>query len=180
MPFNFVNYDWFLSLPIYSSRGYSFRLKMNQRIHSGFIKFGEELNYCIPSGNFGSMYSALTAKRLGIPFGKLRVATNENRVLADVFETGTYSTKDRSLVKTKSCAMDILTSSNFERLVSDLFGGKRTDELYRNLRERGIFQLTEDELVRLRSIGVSAHEITEDIATKCQAEQGLKSLVHII
>ncbi len=161
-----------LSLRIkYSSLLYcSSGLKEAPTENLGFINFGDELNYCIPSGNFGSMYSALTAKRLGIPFGKLRVATNENRVLADVFETGTYSTKDRSLVKTKSCAMDILTSSNFERLVSDLFGGKRTDELYRNLREQGIFHLTGDELARLKSIGLSAHEITEDIATKCQAE----------
>ena len=107
------------------------------------------------------MYSAICAKKLGVPFGNLLVATNENRVLADVFQTGKYTTKDRTLVKTKSCAMNILTSSNFERLLSDLFGSDRTLELYNNFISSQEFQLTKTELGILQSIGVTAMEIKE-------------------
>ena len=115
------------------------------------------------------MYAAICAKKLGLPFGKLLAAVNENRILADVFESGKYSTKNRKLVKTKSPAMDIVTSSNFERLLSDLFGSDRTGELYRALVASGEFTLSNQELALLQSIGVTAHEIMENEATECQS-----------
>ena len=117
-----------------------------ESVKSGFINFGEEIEYCIPSGNFGSMFAAYLARELGVPFGKLHLATNENRVLVDVFNSGSYTTKSRQLIKTKSCAMDILTASNFERIISHLFGAKRTEELYQQFNTDGCYQLDEVEL----------------------------------
>ena len=81
-----------------------------ESVKQGFCdEFGKPINYCIPTGNFGSMFSAYAAKKSSIPFNELIFATNENRVLVDVLETGKYSTTGRILKKTKSCAMDILT-----------------------------------------------------------------------
>ena len=95
---------------------------------------------------------------MGIPFDKLIVATNENKVLAEVFESGVYTRKNLKLVKTKSNAMDILTASNFERLVSNLFGPKRAAELYQTLENEDQFILTEAELKLLRSQNVSVRD----------------------
>jgi len=145
-----------------------------QAVHAGHVEFGEEIEYCIPSGNFGSMFAAYLARDLGVPLSKLHLATNENRVLVDVFATGEYTTKERQLIKTSSCAMDILTASNFERIISHLFGPERTAELYRQFAADGAYQLDHAELARLNSIdlsascvdGATAAKVAVDIATK--------------
>ena len=80
-----------------------------ESVKQGFAEFGEPVDYCIPTGNFGSMFSAYSARKSKVPFADLILATNENRVLVDVLETGEYSVQNRKLNKTKSCAMDILT-----------------------------------------------------------------------
>ena len=92
-----------------------------ESVKQGFCEFGEKVDYCIPTGNFGSIFSAYWARQASVPFNELILATNENRVLVDVFETGEYSVNDRVLTKTKSCAMDILTASNFEAGFEILF-----------------------------------------------------------
>ena len=85
-------------------------------LDSGKIKLGEEVNFSVPTGNFGDILAGYLAKLLGLPVGKLICASNANNVLTDFIRTGTYD-KRRPLLKTTSPSMDILVSSNLERLL---------------------------------------------------------------
>ena len=80
------------------------------------ITEGEELNVTVPTGNFGNILAAYYAKQMGVPIGKLICASNENKVLFDFFETGVYD-RNREFILTSSPSMDILISSNLERLI---------------------------------------------------------------
>ena len=88
-------------------------------IESGTIKNGEEMNVVVPTGNFGNILAAYYAKRMGIPTGKLICASNANNVLTDFLKTGVYD-RNRSFFTTTSPSMDILISSNLERLLFHL------------------------------------------------------------
>ena len=85
-------------------------------VREGRIAVGERVDYVVPTGNFGDILAGWMAKRLGLPVGKLVCASNANRVLTDFFETGTYDRR-RRLLRTDSPSMDILVSSNLERLL---------------------------------------------------------------
>ena len=87
----------------------------------GQIKMGDEVNFCVPTGNFGDILAGYLAKRMGLPVGKLVCASNANNVLTDFIRTGTYDRR-RPLYKTQSPSMDILVSSNLERLLFLLSG----------------------------------------------------------
>ena len=90
-------------------------------LDAGKIQIGEEVNYSVPTGNFGDILAGYMAKLLGLPVGKLICASNANNVLTDFIRTGTYD-KRRPLLKTTSPSMDILVSSNLERLLYLLSG----------------------------------------------------------
>ena len=90
-------------------------------LDSGKIRLGDEVNFSVPTGNFGDILAGYLAKRLGLPVGKLICASNANNVLTDFIRTGTYD-KRRPLLKTTSPSMDILVSSNLERLLYLLSG----------------------------------------------------------
>lgn len=92
----------------------------------GRIQWGDKLDFCVPTGNFGNILAAYYAKRMGLPVGKLICASNDNNVLTDFIRTGTYSTH-RQFKKTISPSMDILVSSNLERLLFELCG--RRDDI---------------------------------------------------
>ncbi len=85
-------------------------------VKTGAIKVGDPLNFTVPTGNFGNILAAYYAKQMGLPVGKLICASNENKVLYDFFKTGTYD-KNREFILTSSPSMDILISSNLERLI---------------------------------------------------------------
>ena len=85
-------------------------------VRSGAIKAGESLNFVVPTGNFGNILAAYYAKQMGLPVGRLICASNENKVLYDFFKTGCYD-KNRDFILTSSPSMDILISSNLERLI---------------------------------------------------------------
>ena len=87
----------------------------------GVIKMGDEVNFSVPTGNFGDILAGFLAKKLGLPVGKLICASNANNVLTDFIRTGTYDRR-RPLHKTQSPSMDILVSSNLERLLFLLSG----------------------------------------------------------
>lgn len=87
----------------------------------GKINKGEAINVVVPTGNFGNILAAYYAKQMGIPIGKLICASNENKVLYDFFETGEYD-KNREFMLTSSPSMDILISSNLERLIYKIAG----------------------------------------------------------
>ena len=113
-------------------------------IHDGKIKDGQEINVVVPTGNFGNILAAYYAKQMGLPIHKLICASNENRVLYDFFRTGTYNRK-RDFILTTSPSMDILISSNLERLIYRLTGedAEKCAELMKSLSEGGEYTITE-------------------------------------
>lgn len=86
-------------------------------VKSGRIQMGEEMDLCVPTGNFGNILGGVFAKKMGLPVGKLVVACNENNILYDFLTTGKFDARGRSLVKTPSPSIDILLPSNLERFL---------------------------------------------------------------
>lgn len=109
------------------------------------IKAGDEVNVTVPTGNFGNILAAYYAKKMGLPIDKLICASNENKVLYDFFRTGTYD-RNREFVLTSSPSMDILISSNLERLIYHIAGNnaEKNRDLMRALTEGGVYTITED------------------------------------
>lgn len=110
----------------------------------GAVKEGEPVNFVVPTGNFGNILAAYYAKNMGIPVGKLICASNENKVLFDFFKTGTYD-KNREFILTSSPSMDILVSSNLERLVFKIAGedAKATADMMDALSNNGKYVITD-------------------------------------
>ena len=114
-------------------------------VRQGKIKDGQEINVVVPTGNFGNILAAYYAKQMGLPVHKLICASNDNKVLYDFFRTGTYDRK-RDFILTTSPSMDILISSNLERLIYRIAGGdaKKCAELMQSLTAGGEYTITED------------------------------------
>ena len=114
-------------------------------VRQGKIKDGQEINVVVPTGNFGNILAAYYAKQMGLPVHKLICASNDNKVLYDFFCTGTYDRK-RDFILTTSPSMDILISSNLERLIYRIAGGdaKKCAELMQSLTAGGEYTITED------------------------------------
>lgn len=110
----------------------------------GVIKEGEPMDVTVPTGNFGNILACYYAKQMGLPVGKLICASNENKVLYDFFDTGVYD-KNRDFILTKSPSMDILISSNLERLIYHIAGDddKKTAELMEMLQSGGRYEITD-------------------------------------
>ena len=92
-----------------------------QLLKAGKITFGDEVDFCVPTGNFGDILAGYYAKQMSLPVGKLVCASNKNNVLTDFLTTGTYDAR-RTFYKTTSPSMDILISSNLERLLCHVSG----------------------------------------------------------
>ena len=107
------------------------------------IAQGEEINVTVPTGNFGNILAAYYAKQMGVPIAKLICASNENKVLFDFFQTGVYN-KNREFILTSSPSMDILISSNLERLIYTIAGqdAEKNVDLMAQLREKGSYEIT--------------------------------------
>ena len=103
----------------------------------------EQVDFAVPSGNFGNIYAGYVARRMGLPIRRLILATNENSVLDEFFRTGRYRVR-RKVHETSSPSMDISKASNFERYVFDLVGreGARVKDLWRRLDQDGEFDLS--------------------------------------
>ncbi len=112
-------------------------------INNGDIKLGDEVNICVPTGNFGNIFAAYIAKRMGLPFHRLICASNANNVLTDFMATGTYD-RTREFHKTMSPSMDILISSNLERLLYTVAGAEVTKDLMDQLAENGKYTVPAD------------------------------------
>ena len=114
-------------------------------IADGTLKAGEEMNVVVPTGNFGNILAAFYAKNMGLPIGKLLCASNENKVLYDFFQTGVYD-RNRDFVLTTSPSMDILISSNLERLIYRIAGNdsEKNAKLMAELAKNGSYTITEE------------------------------------
>ena len=115
-----------------------------QLVKTGQIVAGDKINFTVPTGNFGNILAAYYAKKIGLPVGKLICASNENNVLTDFFKTHIYD-KKRSFKVTSSPSMDILVSSNLERLIFHLLGNsaEKTADLMKSLNQHGQYELTD-------------------------------------
>ena len=115
-----------------------------QLVKAGHIQNGDKVNFTVPTGNFGNILAAYYARQIGVPVGKLICASNENNVLTDFFATGTYD-KKRDFKVTTSPSMDILVSSNLERLIFHLLGNDatKTKELMDALVTKGEYTLAD-------------------------------------
>mgnify|MGYP002547206966 FL=1 len=117
----------------------------------GVVKEGEAVNFVVPTGNFGNILAAYYAKNMGVPVGKLICASNENKVLFDFFETGVYD-RNRDFILTTSPSMDILISSNLERLIFKIAGedAAATAAMMDALSSTGKYSLTDDMKAQLK------------------------------
>jgi threonine synthase len=113
-------------------------------LKSGELKAGEPMNVVVPTGNFGNILAAYYAKNMGLPIGKLICASNENKVLFDFFQSGTYD-RNREFMLTSSPSMDILISSNLERLIYRIAGDDAAVNaaLMKELSEKGSYTITD-------------------------------------
>lgn len=118
-------------------------------VKSGAIQLGELIDVCVPTGNFGNIFAAYLAKRMGLPIDRLICASNKNNVLTDFLSTGVYD-RNRAFHTTISPSMDILISSNLERLLYLFFGHERTASCMRSLAETGRYELTPAELAAVQ------------------------------
>lgn len=105
---------------------------------------GEKINVVVPTGNFGNILAAYYAKNMGLPIDKLICASNDNKVLYDFFSTGEYN-RNREFILTSSPSMDILISSNLERLIFKIAGNdaNKNDELMKSLSSNGIYEIND-------------------------------------
>lgn len=112
---------------------------------NGEIAEGESINVVVPTGNFGNILAAYYAKNMGLPINKLICASNENKVLYDFFRTGEYD-KNREFILTSSPSMDILISSNLERLIYHIAGddAEKNAELMKALTSEGKYTITDE------------------------------------
>lgn len=143
---NSINWGRLLPQIVYYFSAYK------QMIDARAISQGEPINVAVPTGNFGNILAAFYAKQMGLPIKKLICASNKNDVLVDFFNKHTYNAK-RKFYKTISPSMDILVSSNLERLLFEATGrdDKRTLELMNQLSSEGKYSITEKEAELLSS-----------------------------
>lgn len=124
-----------------------------QLVRRGAVALGAPIEFCVPTGNFGDVLAGYYAKRLGLPVRRLIVASNSNKVLTDFIESGTYDRR-RDFMKTISPSMDILVSSNLERLLYYLSDGDSSyiASLMADLAEKGSYTVRPDILEKIQSL----------------------------
>ena len=140
----------------------------------GAVTEGEAVNFCVPTGNFGNILSAFYAKEMGLPIGRLLCASNSNNVLTDFIATGKYD-RNRPFYNTVSPSMDILISSNLERLLYLLSGGddKLVAGYMKELSDTGCYQVSEEMRKKIQSVfvgGFSSEAETEATIGKMMDE----------
>ena len=122
-----------------------------QMVKADEVKAGGYINVAVPTGNFGNILAAYYAKKMGLPIENLICASNENRVLVDFFQTGVYDRR-REFILTSSPSMDILISSNLERLIYEVCGehAQMTADLMEMLSKDGCYKINEEMRDHLR------------------------------
>ncbi|KAL4630950.1 threonine synthase-like 1 [Arapaima gigas] len=143
---NSINWARLLPQVVYHASAYL------DLVRDGVIGFGDPIDVCIPTGNFGNAMSAVYAKQMGVPIRKFICASNHNCAVADFIATGRYDLQGRVLTPSISPAIDILKSSNLERFVFHASGGNGhlVKDLFSRLDERGSFVLPQDVFCRIQ------------------------------
>ena len=128
------------------------------------ISLGEEINFAVPTGNFGDILAGYYAKAMGLPINKLICASNENNVLYDFFNTGIYDAR-RNLKVTSSPSMDILVSSNLERLLYEVSGRDSivVNSLMEELAQKGFYKITDEMRKELKDF-YSGYSVEEEVS----------------
>lgn len=155
---NSINWGRLVPQVVYYFSAYADMLKSKK------IALGDKVNFVVPTGNFGDILAGYYAKKMGLPVNKLICASNKNKVLTEFFETGVYNA-NREFYKTQSPSMDILISSNLERLLFDLSGrdDKFVASLMQQLKDKGEYKITDEmfkELTNIFAAGYADEEKT--------------------
>ena len=138
-------------------------------LKAGKIAFGDAVDFCVPTGNFGDILAGYYAKRMGLPVGKLVCASNENNVLTDFLTTGTYTAK-REFFKTTSPSMDILVSSNLERLLYHVTGSDaEVAGLMKSLAENGSYTVRPETLAAIQETFACGWSSEKEVAGEIRA-----------
>jgi len=141
-------------------------------VRQGAITLGERVYLNVPSGNFGNALGGYYAYKMGLPVAQIHIASNQNNILTHFIRTGEYDLRGKSVIPTTSPAMDILKSSNIERILFDLFGADRTKELMLQLDSQKFYALTADELAQIQSI--FAADFSTDVEVKDYIKQAFE------
>lgn len=142
---NSVNFGRIIFQIIYHIHSYL------ELVRQGGIEIGEKVYLNVPSGNFGNALGGYYAARMCVPVEKIIISSNENNVLTRFIKTGKYDLRESSVIGTTSPAMDILKSSNIERILFDMFGYVRTRELMEELESKNFYELNAQELEKLQA-----------------------------
>jgi len=156
---NSVNFGRIIFQTIYHIHSYL------ELVRQKAITLGESVYLNVPSGNFGNALGGYYAMKMGLPVEKILIASNNNNILTQLIKTGAYDLRNKSVIATTSPAMDILKSSNIERILFDLFGKERTKELMQQLDDENYYQLTDNELKAIQNIFMADY---------CNDEEGKK------
>ncbi|HSK46974.1 MAG TPA: threonine synthase [Coriobacteriia bacterium] len=143
---NSINFGRLLPQIVYYVSAYA------DMVASGGVKAGEPMDVCVPTGNFGNILGAYYARRMGVPIGRLVCASNENKVLSDFIATGVYDIGERAFVTTPSPSMDILISSNLERLLYHLAGAEKVRAWMGELVDKRRFQVDPETFRSMREL----------------------------
>ena len=140
-----------------------------QLLHAGKIRLGDEVDFCVPTGNFGDILAGYYAKRMGLPVGRLVCASNKNNVLTDFLRTGAYTAR-REFYKTSSPSMDILVSSNLERLLCHVTGSDtEVASLMRQLSEQGSYTVRPETLAAIQETFACGYAEEDEVAAEIRA-----------
>ncbi len=169
---NSINIGRLIPQIVYYFYGYQ------QMVNSGVISMGKKINVSVPTGNFGNILAAHYAKKMGLPINKLICSSNKNNVLTDFFKTGCYS-RNREFFVTNSPSMDILISSNLERLLFEAVqkNQERLVELMNNLKQVGDYQLTKQEKETLSGIYAG---FTDELAIETVVKQVFRESNYVL
>jgi len=156
---NSVNFGRIIFQTIYHIHSYL------ELVRQGAISLGEKVYLDVPSGNFGNALGGYYSMKMGLPIEKILIASNKNNILTELINTGQYDLRESSVTATTSPAMDILKSSNVERILFDMLGAARTKALMQQLDEEKYYLLKDDELKQLQAV-FSADFCTDDEGKK--------------
>ncbi len=145
---NSINWGRLLPQIVYYVSAYA------DMVAAGGVKPGEAMDVCVPTGNFGNILGAYYARLCGVPIDRLICASNENNVLADFIATGVYDISERAFVTTPSPSMDILVSSNLERLLYHLAGAEAVSGWMRELAQDKRFRIDPETFRAVRELFV--------------------------